>query len=54
MRGTTSYCGVPALDVHLKALEDSAKAGDRERIDAGLAQVVREAERLTRIVTPIE
>ncbi|WP_133510122.1 Hpt domain-containing protein [Candidatus Thiosymbion oneisti] len=52
MRGATSYCGVPALDAHLKALEDSAKAGDRERIDAELTQVVREAERLTRTMTP--
>lgn len=54
MRGATSYCGVPALDARLKALEDSAKTGDRERIDVELAQVMREAERLTRAVTPTE
>jgi len=45
---------VPALDAHLKTLEDSAKAGDRARIKAELTQVVREAERLTRTMTPTE
>lgn len=50
MRGATSYCGVPALDNRLQALERAAKAGDRERIAQEIAQVEHEVERLTRAV----
>lgn len=50
MRGATSYCGVPALDNRLQELERAAKAGNRDRIAHELAQVEREAERLTRAV----
>lgn len=52
IRGATGYCGVPALDTHLEALEDAAKTGDRERIDTELAQVAREAERLIHVIAP--
>jgi len=30
MRGATSYCGIPAMDNHLQALERAAMVGDRE------------------------
>jgi two-component system sensor histidine kinase BarA len=52
MRGATAYCGVPALDEHLRELERATKAGGvPEHIGLKLEQVEREAQRLRRTVT---
>ena len=46
MRGATSYCGVPALDMALLDLERAAKTGDAGQILFAVRQVDREAKRL--------
>ena len=51
MRGATSYCGIPAMDNHLQALERAAMVGDRERAGLGIERVEQEAERLASVVT---
>jgi HPt (histidine-containing phosphotransfer) domain-containing protein len=45
-RGATRYCGVPALDEAVEALERSARSGAAGSIPAQLAQVEWEASRL--------
>jgi HPt (histidine-containing phosphotransfer) domain-containing protein len=47
LRGATSYCGVPALDSALQALEQAAKAGDSAEIRRWLQAVPLAAERLS-------
>jgi two-component system sensor histidine kinase BarA len=47
VRGATRYCGVPALDESIEALERAARIGDAERIADGLAEVESQAERLS-------
>ena len=51
MRGATSYCGVPAIDELLEELERAARTSNAERIELNLAQVIQEADRLTRFVS---
>lgn len=46
VRGATRYCGVPALDEAIEALERAARVGDTERIDAGFTQVESEIARV--------
>jgi two-component system sensor histidine kinase BarA len=46
VRGATRYCGVPALDEAIEALERAAKIGDPVLIQAGFTQVEAEAQRL--------
>jgi two-component system sensor histidine kinase BarA len=46
LRGATRYCGVPALDEAIEALERAARMGDGERAAAKLAEVEAEARRL--------
>ncbi len=46
MRGATRYCGVPALDEAVEALERSARIGDLTLIADAFALVEAEAARL--------
>ena len=46
VRGATRYCGVPALDDAMEALERAAKIGDPSLIREGFERVLSEAERL--------
>lgn len=46
VRGATRYCGVPALDEAIEALERAAKIGDPSLIQTGFTRVEAEAERL--------
>ena len=46
IRGATRYCGVPALDDAIEALERAARIGDVERIIPGFAAVEAEIGRL--------
>ena len=46
VRGATRYCGVPALDDAIEALERAARMGDGERAAAKLAEVEAESRRL--------
>lgn len=48
VRGATRYCGVPALDEAIEALERAAKIGDALRIRESFGRVESEAERLRR------
>lgn len=50
MHGATRYCGVPALDEALEALQRTARIGDAELIRNAFAQVQSESERLRRTV----
>ncbi|EXJ16130.1 Hpt domain-containing protein [Imhoffiella purpurea] len=45
-RGATRYCGVPALDAAIEALERAARASDPLRCSEGLAQVEVQVKRL--------
>lgn len=49
MRGATQYCGVPALDAAIEALERAARVGDPERCTEGVFQVELQAQRLSGI-----
>jgi len=49
MRGATRYCGVPALDAAIEALERAARVGDPERCTEGVLQVEIQAQRLSGI-----
>lgn len=46
VRGATRYCGVPALDEAIEALERAAKIGDPSLIREGFERVRSEARRL--------
>jgi HPt (histidine-containing phosphotransfer) domain-containing protein len=46
IRGATRYCGVPALDDAIEALERAARIGDRELTQHGFDQVQAESQRL--------
>lgn len=46
VRGATRYCGVPALDEAIEALERAARIGDPELIQSGFDQVQEEVRRL--------
>lgn len=46
VRGATRYCGVPALDEAIEALERTARIGDPELIRENFARVELEVERL--------
>ncbi|AHF03036.1 histidine kinase [Marichromatium purpuratum 984] len=52
MRTVIRYCGVPALDAALDALERAARIGDALRIDRDLARVATQAGRLTGMPEP--
>ncbi len=47
VRGATRYCGVPALDEAIEALERVAKIGDPTLIRDGFQRVKSEAQRLS-------
>ncbi|WP_082806124.1 Hpt domain-containing protein [Marichromatium gracile] len=47
MRTVIRYCGVPALDAALDALERAARIGDALRIDHDIEQVATQAGRLS-------
>ncbi len=51
VRGATRYCGVPALDAAVEALERSARIGDPQRSLECFNQVEQEAERLSAAVS---
>lgn len=51
MRGASSYCGVPALESHLEALERVAKTGDGAGVERELARAEYEALRLKSTLT---
>jgi len=46
IRGATRYCGVPALDEILGALQKAAESANQTRIDALIAGVNQQALRL--------
>ena len=46
VRGATRYCGVPALDEAIEALERAAKIGDPSLIREGFERVEAESQRL--------
>lgn len=46
VRGATRYCGVPALDGAIAALERAARIGDPVLIQSGFTWVETESERL--------
>jgi HPt (histidine-containing phosphotransfer) domain-containing protein len=46
VRGATRYCGVPALDEAIEALERAAKIGDPSLIRDGFERVEAESRRL--------
>lgn len=46
VRGATRYCGVPALDTALEALERAARIGDPRGCTDGFAMVETQARRL--------
>jgi len=46
VRGATSYCGVPALNGAVAALERAARIGDPELIQQGFDKVLAESLRL--------
>ncbi len=46
VRGATRYCGVPALDAAIEALERAARVGDGPRCIEVFASVETQAERL--------
>jgi two-component system sensor histidine kinase BarA len=46
VRGSTSYCGVPALNRAVQRLEQAAKAQDANQVAAALSHVQWEVERL--------
>lgn len=46
IRGATGYCGVPALDDAVQALERAARIGDAERVAECMIGVELQAERL--------
>lgn len=46
VRGASRYCGVPALDEAIEALERAARIGDPELIADAFAQTAAEATRL--------
>ena len=46
VRGATRYCGVPALDAAIEALERAARVGDGTRCIEVFASVETQAERL--------
>jgi HPt (histidine-containing phosphotransfer) domain-containing protein len=46
VRGATRYCGVPALDAAIEALERAARVGDGARCSEVFAHVETQAERL--------
>ncbi|MCG6897056.1 MAG: Hpt domain-containing protein [Thiocapsa sp.] len=46
MRGATGYCGVPALDEAIQALERAARVGDAERVAECVIGVELQAHRL--------
>jgi hypothetical protein len=46
MRGATRYCGVPALDAAVEALERAASVGDGMSVSASFADVEAQALRL--------
>ena len=48
VRGATRYCGVPALDEAIEALERAAKIGDPSLIREGFERVEAESQRLSR------
>ncbi len=47
VRGGTRYCGVPALDEAVEALERAARGGDRAHILSAFGLVEREVRRLS-------
>lgn len=47
VRGATRYCGVPALDEAIEALERAARIGDPSLIRQGFERVRSEAQRLS-------
>jgi two-component system sensor histidine kinase BarA len=47
VRGATRYCGVPALDEAIEALERAAKIGDPSLIREGFERVQFEVQRLS-------
>ena len=47
VHGATRYCGVPALDAAIEALERAACAGDPLGCAEGFAQVETQAQRLS-------
>ncbi len=46
VRGATRYCGVPALDETMGALQKAAESADPPRIDALIAQSIQKAQDL--------
>ena len=46
LRGATRYCGVPALDAAIEALERAARVGDGPRCAEIFTQVETQAQRL--------
>jgi two-component system sensor histidine kinase BarA len=46
MRGATRYCGVPALDAAVEALERAASVGDGVSVSASFADLEAQALRL--------
>lgn len=46
VRGATRYCGVPALDEAIEALERAARIGDPSLIREGFERVEAESQRL--------
>jgi HPt (histidine-containing phosphotransfer) domain-containing protein len=46
VRGATRYCGVPALDEAIEALERTARRGDAELVSEDFAAVESQATRL--------
>ena len=46
VRGATRYCGVPALDAAIEALERAARVGDGSRCAEVFTRVETQAERL--------
>lgn len=51
VRGATRYCGVPALDEAIEALERAAKIGDPSLIREGFEGVQSEVQRLSQGAT---
>jgi HPt (histidine-containing phosphotransfer) domain-containing protein len=49
MRGGTSYCGVPALEIALQRLERAARAADDAQISVRLQDVTDAADVLRRL-----
>ncbi|MBK1717859.1 phosphorelay protein [Thiocystis violacea] len=52
VRGATRYCGVPALDAAMEALERSARIGDQQGCREGFGLVEAQARRLLERLGP--